>query len=95
MSTYRIYVCHNDSCKRAGAQAVWKALQRELQTHDANGQAEMIVSGCQARCDFGPNLTIHPGGTKYSGVAAEDTQAIVKRHLLGGQIVEELVSRWW
>ena len=94
MSTYRIYVCHNESCKRAGGQAVWQALRRELQAHNAGDRVEMIVAGCQARCDFGPNLTVHPGATRYSGVAPADASAIVTRHILGGEPVEELVFRW-
>ena len=95
MSTYRVYVCHNDSCKRLGAQAVWQALRREVRAHGVEEQVDLIVGGCQARCDFGPNLTIHPGATKYSGVAPEDVPAIVGEHLCGGRIVDELVFRGW
>ena len=95
MSTYRVYVCHNSFCKQRGAQAVWRALRREARIQAAEEEVEFIVAGCQGRCDFGPNLTIHPGATKYSGVTPEDAPAIIGDHLLGGNVVEELVFREW
>ena len=95
MPGYRVYVCHNEHCKRNGAQAVWQALRRELQAQGIQETVELIVAGCQARCDFGPNLTIHPGPTKYSGVTPEDAPAIVREHLAGGAVVEDLLFRDW
>ena len=95
MAKYRIYVCHNDSCKRLGAQGVWQALRRELSAQSGVDAADLIVAGCQGRCDFGPNLTIHPGATKYSGVVSEDAPAIVRRHVLGDEIMDELLFRAW
>lgn len=95
MSSYRVYVCHGASCKHGGAQQVWQALQREVQAQGANDAASLIVGGCQGRCDFGPNLTIHPGATKYSGVTDRDVPAIVREHLLRGHILDDLVFDGW
>lgn len=95
MASYRIYVCQGDSCKRLGAQAVWQALRREVRSQAAEEAGELIVGGCQGRCDYGPNLTIHPGATKYSGTAPEDASTIVRRHLLGGEIVDDLIFPGW
>jgi (2Fe-2S) ferredoxin len=95
MTTYRVYVCHGDSCKRGGAQAVWQALRNELQHQQAEEAASLIVAGCQGRCDDGPNLTVHPGATKYSGVMPAHVSAIVRDHLLHGVIVEEILFRGW
>ena len=47
-----------------------KTLRREVQAQGATEQADLIVGGCQGRCDFGPNLIVHPGATKYSEVKA-------------------------
>lgn len=95
MSPYRVYVCHNDSCKIRGAREVWRALHRELQRHAAEADTELIVATCQGRCEWGPNLTIHPGATKYSGVTPDDAEAIVREHLAGGQPVERLIFSEW
>jgi (2Fe-2S) ferredoxin len=95
MATYRVYACHGESCKRDGAQAVWQALRREVQVQDAGEAANLIVGGCQGRCDHGPNLIVHPGATKYSGVTAPDAARIVSEHLLAGHPVEELRFQGW
>ena len=95
MSTYRVYVCHNTFCKARGAQAVWQALRREARAQGAAEAVECIVAGCQGRCDFGPNLTIHPGATKYCGVTPEDVVRIIGEHVVAGNVVEELVFREW
>lgn len=95
MATYRVYACHGDSCKRDGAQSVWQALRREVQAQGATEQADLIVGGCQGRCDFGPNLIVHPGATKYSDVKLRDVAKIVREHLLQGCPVEELRFQGW
>ncbi len=94
MASYRVYVCHGASCKRMGAQKVWQALQHEVSAQAAV-EAELIVGGCQGRCDYGPNLTIHPGATKYSATAAEDAATIVREHLIDGKVVDDLVFTGW
>ncbi len=95
MAPYRVYVCHNTTCKSRGAGNIWRALRRELNQAGAQAEAELIVATCQGRCEYGPNLTVHPGATKYKGVEADDATAIVQDHLLGGEIVERLVFREW
>ncbi len=95
MSNYRVYVCQGDTCKRLGAQKIWRALQHEIRAQGAEDVVALIVGGCQGRCDYGPNLTIHPGATKYSGLAPEDAATVVREHMLGDCIVDELVFREW
>jgi (2Fe-2S) ferredoxin len=95
MASYRVYVCQGESCKRRGAQAVWQALRREVAAQGAQETADLIVGGCQGRCDFGPNLIVHPGATKYSGATAEIAPVIVRSHLLSGSVVDDLLFREW
>jgi len=95
MAPFRVYVCHGDSCKRGGSQKLWQALRHELQAQAAEDGTDLIVGGCQGRCDYGPNLIVHPGATKYSGVTPPDAKRIVHDHLLEGHPVEELRFRGW
>lgn len=95
MSNYRVYFCHNDACKRRGAQIAWTALRRAVHERGLEERITLIVSGCQGRCEHGPNMTIHPGATKYSGVGPDDAGRIVEEHLAGDQIVDELVFGGW
>ncbi len=95
MAGYRVYVCHNTTCKSRGVGNVWRALRRELESVGAEAQAELIVATCQGRCEYGPNLTVHPGATRYSGVTPEDAAAIARDHLVHGEVVERLIFREW
>ena len=95
MATFRVYVCQSDSCKRNGAQALWRALRHEVQAQAAGEAADLIVGGCQGRCDYGPNLIIHPGAIKYSALTPADAATVVREHLLDGKVVEELLFRGW
>ena len=91
MSNYRVYVCWNNECKMRGAQEVWATLHDAVVQRGIAAGVELIVAGCQGRCDWGPNVTIQPGATKYSGVAAAAARRIVEKHLLHGAVVDELL----
>lgn len=95
MGNYRVYFCHNDHCKRRGAQVAWAALRQAVRERGLEESSTLIVSGCQGRCDFGPNITIHPGATKYSEVGPEDATRIAEEHLEADQIVDDKVFRGW
>jgi (2Fe-2S) ferredoxin len=95
MSRYRVYVCQGANCKQGGAQALWQALRRESDAQGVGEAASLIVGGCQGRCDFGPNIIVHPGATKYSGLTARDAETIVREHLIGDEIVDTLLFRGW
>ncbi|MBA3943389.1 MAG: (2Fe-2S) ferredoxin domain-containing protein [Herpetosiphonaceae bacterium] len=84
MASYRIYVCHNRDCRERGAAQVWAGLQREIVLRGLENDVELIVAGCQSRCEWGPNVTVHPGATKYSGVDRAATRAIIEQHIVGG-----------
>jgi NADH-quinone oxidoreductase subunit F len=95
MSNYRVYFCHNDHCKRRGAQAAWVALRQAVREHGLEESSQLIVSGCQGRCDYGPNITVHPGATKYSAVGPDDVNRIAEEHLAAGRVVDDLVYDGW
>lgn len=91
MATYRVYVCFNRDCKERGSALVWKTFEREVALRGLADEVELIVAGCQGRCDWGPNVTVHPGATKYSGVDAKAAEAITERHLVGGEVATEFL----
>ena len=95
MGNYRVYFCHNDACKRRGAQGAWAALRQAVRERDLEDRSTLIVSGCQGRCDYGPNITIHPGATKYSEVGPDEATRIAEEHLAADRIVDDLVFGGW
>ncbi|GAC1547733.1 MAG: hypothetical protein NVS4B8_14770 [Herpetosiphon sp.] len=91
MNTYRVYVCHNHDCRSRGAPLVWQALQQAVAHHGLDQSVELIVATCQGRCEEGPNITVHPGATKYCAVSPAAALTIAEQHLAGDTIVAELL----
>ncbi len=55
------------------------------------GRIRVSSAGCLGRCDEGPVAVVYPEGVWYQYHDEQDIQAIVDRHLVGGEIVEELL----
>jgi (2Fe-2S) ferredoxin len=81
---FRIYVCGNIHCQARGRDALLSRLDDELWRHKLSGDAQVIVSGCQNRCELGPNLTIWPGPFRYFGLTPDLVARIVAEHLVAG-----------
>jgi (2Fe-2S) ferredoxin len=92
----RVYVCHGAQCSQRGAGAIWSALNSAVQQHGLLDRCELIVSGCQSRCDDGPNLNVYPRLTKYSQLTPEKVRRIVVEHLQAGAPVQayRYEERW-
>ncbi len=89
----RIYVCHGLTCSRHQARQIWNALENETHTRGLVERCELIVSGCQGRCDDGPNLNVYPNLTKYAHMTPEKVRRIVREHVEAGQPVGEYIYR--
>lgn len=89
MNDSRVYVCHNIHCLDRGVRQVWQALQSETALQRLGEHCELIVSGCQGRCELGPNINVYPNLVKYVEVTPELARRIVREHVVAGQAVEE------
>ncbi|MCX7789714.1 MAG: (2Fe-2S) ferredoxin domain-containing protein [Chloroflexaceae bacterium] len=78
---YRLYLCTGPRCA-ARATGTYEALENALWEAGLLGAVELRFSGCQDRCDHGPNLLVQPGDRRYASVTPQRAAAIV----------EELVS---
>lgn len=94
MSTHssRVYVCHGPHCGLLVA-PIWQALTVAVQQGGLAERCELIVSGCQGRCEVGPNINVYPNLTKYARVTAAAARRIAAEHLAEGQPVADLVFR--
>jgi (2Fe-2S) ferredoxin len=91
MARFRIYVCGNTHCAARGRDALVARLNDELWRHRLSNETLVAVSGCQNRCELGPNLTIWPGPFRYHGLTPDAVGRIVAEHLVGGVPVAELL----
>ena len=86
-----VLVCFGGSCLASGAQAVRDALRDALERHGLADGVALVETGCMGPCVIGPVVLIGEDRTFYQGVKAEDAEAIVAEHLVGGKIVERLL----
>ncbi|MDP9310080.1 MAG: hypothetical protein M3R24_04135 [Chloroflexota bacterium] len=89
---WRVYVCHGPICAQK-VRPVWQALHAAVHTMGVGDQCELIVSGCQGRCEDGPNINVYPKLTKYAHVNPDTAQRIVREHIAAGAPVAELEFR--
>jgi (2Fe-2S) ferredoxin len=90
-SSCRFYLCAGPRCTANQRDAVQKALEAALWDAELDQQVEVRASGCQGRCDFGPNATIWPGPWRYAGLTPSNIRQIVSQHLRAGQPLRELL----
>jgi (2Fe-2S) ferredoxin len=88
---YRVYVCGNIHCRMNGSEGLLRLLEDKIWELGLDGDVEVRVSGCQNRCDFGPNITVWPGPFRYSHLTFEKVEQIVEQHLRDGEPVRALL----
>ena len=86
-------MCHGPTCSQHQSRLVWNALNSEVQMRGLDEACELIVSGCQGRCDDGPNLNVYPNLTKYAHVTPEKARRIIREHVEEGHPVAEYIYR--
>lgn len=87
----RVYVCGNLHCRANGSERLLRALEQAVWELALDSIVEVRVSGCQSRCEVGPNLTVWPGPVRYAHLTPEAARRIAEQHLRNGQPVEEFV----
>ena len=86
----RVYVCHGPTCG-ALVRPIWQALAAAIDQQGVDERCELIVSGCQGRCEVAPNINVFPNLTKYARVTPTGAIRIVGEHVVAGQPVQELI----
>jgi len=56
------------------------------------GQVRVNQAGCMNRCAAGPVAVVYPEAVWYTYVDEHDIDEIVESHLLGGRVVERLLT---
>jgi (2Fe-2S) ferredoxin len=91
-----VFICTGPRCTQRGAQQLWKTLRRHLLEHDrieTPGGVLLTRTHCQFPCNLGPVLTVYPETCWYGVHSKADVQRLVEVHLVGGEVVEDLLIR--
>ena len=86
-----VLICGGTGCTSSGSKTIQKSFQDALVANGLSEEVKIVQTGCFGLCALGPVVIVHPDGTFYSRVTAEDVEEIVKEHLLKGRVVERLV----
>ncbi len=86
-----VLICGGTGCTSSGSKTIQKSFEDALVANGLSEEVKIVQTGCFGLCALGPVVIVHPDGTFYSRVTAEDVEEIVKEHLLKGRVVERLV----
>lgn len=80
-------------CQDHGASELRDYAKQRLREAEATGPGGVRASaaGCLGRCSEGPVIVVYPDDVWYTYFSREDVDRIVDEHLLGDQIVEDLL----
>jgi len=86
-----VMICGGTGCTSSNADVVAEAFERELAANGLEKEVNIVRTGCFGLCALGPIVVIHPEGSFYSAVTAENVPEIVSEHLLKGRPVQRLL----
>ena len=88
-----VLICGGTGCTSSGSVTLQQLFAENIEKHGLSEEIKIVQTGCFGLCAMGPVVIVHPDGTFYSRVQAEDVAEIVEEHLLKGRVVERLEYR--
>ena len=94
-----IFFCVNQKqsdkkcCAGGGGQQLFDFAKQRVHELALNqpGGVRVSCSGCLGRCSLGPSVVIYPEAVWYHPTSEQDVEQIIQQHLLGGEIVTDLL----
>ena len=97
----QVFVCTGKSCSAVGGEEVFAEFARILTEKDLrqgkeskgrNPMGEVLLTTCGSIgfCSIGTAVMVHPDGTLYGQVTAEDAAEIISEHIEKGNVVKRL-----
>ena len=90
-----ILVCGGTSCYSSGGPDIYKNLSEELERKELEEKVKLTQTGCFGFCEKGPVVVIYceqePNGIFYCQVKPEDSERILKEHIINGEIIDDLL----
>ena len=90
---YFISVCAGTGCTSSKSLDIVEALKYWAKECGVEDRVEVSIAGCFGFCERGPIVKIFPDHTFYTKVKVEDAEKIIKSHIIGHVIVEELLYK--
>lgn len=90
-----LLICTGSRCTADGqSQALYDSLGERFKAASIQDGALRVKRSrvsCFAACKGGPIVCVQPDGTWYYNVTSDNMDRIIEQHLVGGQVVQDLV----
>jgi len=96
---HHVFFCTNQRekgascCNNFAAQSIRDYAKARIKALGVSGAGQIRVNqaGCLGRCAEGPVLVVYPEGIWYTYSTRQDIDAIIERHLMQGEPVQDLI----
>ncbi len=88
-----ISVCGGTGCQAYGCEEVATALETALEKFGVRQQVGFHKTGCHGFCERGPIVVVRPENIFYQKVGTQDVVEIVRRTVIGGEVIDRLLYR--
>jgi (2Fe-2S) ferredoxin len=89
---HRLYLCHGPNCTARGCTTIRTLIDNALWNAGLLDTVDVIATGCQDHCDYGPNMIVQPDNVRYHGLNGERVAQIVAEHIRNGTLINEFIA---
>ncbi len=86
----QIQCCSGKKCRKNDSERIINLFKVMLHAHGIDDMVDVVTSGCFGFCAKGPIVRILPDNITYTHVRPEDVNVIVEKHIVRGELVDEL-----
>jgi NADH:ubiquinone oxidoreductase subunit F (NADH-binding)/(2Fe-2S) ferredoxin/NAD-dependent dihydropyrimidine dehydrogenase PreA subunit len=87
----QLMICTGTGCVANQSFKIQETLESELKNQNADGDYQIVPTGCMGFCAQGPILVVFPDGIFYQKLTLENIPIIVKEHLVNGNPVTDFM----
>ena len=87
----QILVCGGTGCTSSGSNKLIDEFYAQLEAHGIKDEVQVVRTGCFGLCELGPIVIVYPEGVFYAHCEVENVQRVVEEHIIGGNVIDELV----
>jgi NADH-quinone oxidoreductase subunit F len=91
MSKRNILVCGGTGCKSSESIEIIDNLKQFIEKENLTDNVKVSLTGCFGFCEKGPIVHVLPDDIFYIKVKPEDSEEIIKSHIIGGNVIERLL----